>query len=254
MPRYYNTNNGDTVEYDHPSTRLEYLQNWVTVESDEHLAELRKDNDRNGRGNLLGSANVGDRIEPRHQVPVNTFEPKVEYTKPTKNELPDNRLDAEAYRKDEQPQVVTVDPSKQVEPIAGEDKRDLGAVVLDENLDMTPGSRPVGAGAEDGVLARAHPELEGVEERRQEMIDEQQASRESGDADAGHLAVQEREANGDDASTKHGVTQGREPDVANRPARSATKEAWIDWAVECGADRADAKSMTKQDLIEVYGD
>ncbi|QJD53957.1 hypothetical protein SEA_GALACTICA_9 [Streptomyces phage Galactica] len=254
MPRYYNTNNGDVVEYDHPSPRLEYLQNWVTVESDYHLEELRKDNDRNGRGNLLGSASVGDRVEPRHQVPVNTFEPKVEYTEPTKNELPDNRLDAEAYQKDEQPQVITVDPSKQVEPIAGEDKRDLGAVVLDENLDMTPGSRPVGAGAEDGVLARAHPELEGVEERRQEMIDEQQASRESGGTDAGHLAVQEREANGDDASTKHGVTQGREPDVANRPTRSATKEAWIDWAVECGADRADAKNMTKQDLIEVYGD
>lgn len=253
--RYYNTNNGDVAERDEPNARFEALQNWVTVESDEHLEELRKDNDRNGRGNLLGSSSVGDRQEPRHQVLVNTFEPRVEFTEPTVNELPANRLDAEAYRKDEQPEVITVDPSKQVEPIAGEGKRDLSAVVLDENMDLTPGSRPIGSGAEDGVLARAHPELtDEVEERRQQLIKEQQEGTESGDADAGHLAVQEREANGDDASTKKGVTQGREPDPANRPARSATKEQWVDWAVECGADRADAKNMTKQDLIEVYGD
>jgi len=252
--RYYNKNNGDVVEYDQPSGRLEYLQNWVRVDSPAHLDELRADNDRNGRGNLLGSANVGDRVEPRHQVPPETFQPRVEFTEPTVNELPDNRLPAEAYRKDEQPEVITVDPAKQVEPIAGEDKRDLSAVVLDENLDMTPGSRPIGAGAEDGVLARAHPELEGVEERRQAMIEEQQADREQGDPDVGHLAVQEREADGDDASTKHGVTQGREPDPANRPARSATKSEWVTWAVECGADRTDAENMTKQDLIDIYGD
>jgi hypothetical protein len=260
--RYFNKNNGDVVEYPKKHTRLEYLQNWVRVEDDDHLAELQKDNDRNGRGNLLGSASIGDRIEPRHQVPPETFQPKVEYTRPSMTELPKDRLDPEEYRKDEQPAVVTVDPSKQTEPIAGEGKRDLKAVVLDENLDMTPGSKPIGAGAEDGVLARAHPELEGVEERRQAMIEEQQAGQEKGDPDAGHTAVQERPANGDDASTKHGVTQGTEtpdetrgdPDPNNRPARSATKSEWVNWAVECGADRSDAENMTKTDLIEVYGD
>lgn len=253
--RYYNKNNGDLVEYGQPSARLESLQNWVTVESDEHLDELRADNDRNGRGNLLGSSNVGDRVEPRHQVPPETFQPRVEFTEPTVNELLDNRLPAEAYRKDEQPEVVTVDPSKQVEPIAGEGKRDLSTVVLDENLDLTPGSVPIGSGSEDGVLARAHPELEGVEERRQAMIEEQQGSREQGDADAGHTAVREHAADGDDASTKKGVTQGLSgPNPANRPARSATKSEWVDWAVECGADRSEAKDMTKQDLIDIYGD
>lgn len=255
--RYYNLNNGDVVERERKQPRFEFLQNWVRVESDDHLAELQKDNDRNGRGNLLGSSNVGDRIEPRHQVPINTFEPKVEYTEPSQNELRGNHPDAEDYHPEKQPEVITVDPSKQVQPIAGEGKRDLSAVVLDENLDMNPASKPIGAGAEDGVLSRAHPELEGAEERRQELIQEQQ--RETGDPDAGHTAVQERPADGDDASTKKGVTQGQEvaqegPNVANRPARSATKEAWVDWAVECGADRDDAKNMTKADLIEVYGD
>ncbi|QNJ57617.1 hypothetical protein SEA_KEANU_11 [Streptomyces phage Keanu] len=260
--RYYNLNNGDVVERDRKQPRFEFLQNWVRVRDDNHLSELQEGNDRNGRGNLLGSSSIGDRKEPRHQVPTSTFEPKVEYTEPSKNELRGNHPDAEDYHIEKQPEVITVDPSKQVQPIAGEGKRDLSAVVLDENLDMNPASKPVGAGADDGVLARAHPELEGVEERRQAMIKEQQASQTKGDGDAGHTAVRERPANGDDASTKHGVTQGQEtadetrgePNPANRPARSATKEAWVDWAVECGADRSDAKNMTKQDLIEVYGD
>lgn len=257
--RYYNKNNGDVIERPRKQTRYEYLQNWVRVESDEHLADLQKDNDRNGRGNLLGSSSVGDRIEERHQVPSSTFEPKVEFTEPSRNELRGNAPDAEDYHLEKQPQVITVDPSKQVQPKTGENKRDLRAVVLDENLDMNPASVPVGAGAEDGVLARAHPELEGVEERRQAMIKEQQESRETGDPEAGRTAVQSRPANGDQASTDgHGRTTGKEvatePDPAHRPARSATKADWVAWAIECGADRQDAENMTKQDLIEVYGD
>lgn len=252
--RYYNKNNGDVVERDRKQPRFEFLQNWVRVKDDDHLAELSKDNDRNGRGNLLGSSSIGDRKEERHQVPTSTFEPEVEYTEPSVNELRGNHPDAEDYHPEKQPEVITVDPSKQVKPIAGEGKRDLRAVVLDENLDLNPASKPIGSGAEDGVLARAHPELEGIEERRQALIEEQKAGQAQGDPDAGHLAVQEREASGDEASTKHGVTQGREPNPDNRPARSATKDQWVDWAVECGADRNDAKNMTKQDLIEVYGD
>lgn len=251
--RYYNLNNGDVVERDRKQPRFEFLQNWVRVEDDDHLAELQKDNDRNGRGNLLGSSNVGDRKEPRHQVPAGTFEPKVEYTEPSVNELRGNHPDAEDYHIEKQPEVITVDPSKQVQPIAGEGKRDLSAVVLDENMDLNPNASPI-TGGEGGVLSRAHPELEGAEERRQELIKEQQDGKEQGDPDAGHLAVQEREATGDDASTKKGVTQGREPNPENRPARSATKAEWVNWAVECGADRQDAENMTKTDLIEVYGD
>lgn len=251
--RYFNKNNNHVAEYPYRHARLENLQNWVRVEDDEHLDSLQRGEQLSGRGNLLGSSNVGDRIEPRHQVPDSTFEPKVEYTRPSLTELPKDRLDPEEYRKDEQPEIITVDPSKQSQPIAGEHKRDLSAVVLDENLDMNPASQPIGSGDPDGVLARAHPELEGVEERRQAMIEEQQ---EKGDPDAGHTAVQERPADGDDASTKHGVTQGQEvnPNPDDRPARSATKEAWVDWAVQCGADRQDAKNMTKTDLIAVYGD
>lgn len=253
--RYYNLNNGDVVERDRKQPRFEYLQNWVRVESDEHLAELQKDNDRNGRGNLLGSSSIGDRKEPRHQVPLNTFEPRVEYTEPSKTQLSGQHPDPEDFHPEKQPEVITVDPSQQVQPKTGEDKRDLSAQPpTDEQLDMNPNAQPIGAGADDGVLARAHPEMEGVEERRQQLISEQQTSQEQGDPDAGHTSVQARPADGDDASTKKGVTQGREPDPANRPARSATKEQWVDWAVECGADRPDAKNMTKQDLIEVYGD
>ena len=251
--RYFNKNNGHVVEYPYRSTRLENLQNWVTVEDDDHLDELKRQNVDQGRG-VLGSSNVGDRIEPRHQVPSSTFEPKVEYTRPSMTDLPKDRLDPEEFQKDQQPAVITVDPSQQVQPKTGDHKRDLSAVVLDENLDLTPGAKPIGSGDPDGVLARAHPELEGVEERRQQLISEQQ--REQGDPDAGHTSVQETPADGDDASTKQGVTQGQDvdgPNTAERPARSAVKSEWVDWAVKCGADRDEAEGMTKQDLVDIYG-
>lgn len=43
-------------------------------------------------------------------------------------------------------------------------------------------------------------------------------------------------------------------DPADRPARSAVRAEWIKWAVKSGASVADAESMTKSDLIEVYGE
>lgn len=46
---------------------------------------------------------------------------------------------------------------------------------------------------------------------------------------------------------------GVEPDPNHRPAKTDTKSAWIDWAVECGSSRADAESMTKTELVDVYG-
>ena len=47
-----------------------------------------------------------------------------------------------------------------------------------------------------------------------------------------------------------------EPEVSEEPARPAqadNKAAWVDWAVAQGADREDAETSTKADLIELYG-
>jgi hypothetical protein len=38
-----------------------------------------------------------------------------------------------------------------------------------------------------------------------------------------------------------------------RPAQAAAKDAWVSWAIACGADPADADAMTKADLITEYG-
>lgn len=243
--RYYNTNNGEVVERDEAWSRLENLPNWVRVNDDEHLDELRKGNYQFGRGNLLGSSSVGDREQPHHKVPVNTSEPRVEFTEPSKTQLPDQHPEPEEFHPEKQPEVITVDPSQQVQPKTGENKRDLRAVVLDENLDMNPNAAPIGGG-EGGVLSRAHPELEGVEERRQQLISEQQSASEPGDPNAGHGAP----AVDPDVNS----TKGKGLDPADRPARSAAKSEWVDWAVKCGGDRDEANSMTKADLIEIYGD
>lgn len=37
-----------------------------------------------------------------------------------------------------------------------------------------------------------------------------------------------------------------------KPPRAASKEAWVDYAVAYGADRAEAEDMTKADLIDTY--
>ncbi|WP_433465707.1 hypothetical protein [Spirillospora sp. CA-128828] len=39
----------------------------------------------------------------------------------------------------------------------------------------------------------------------------------------------------------------------SRPAKSALKPAWVDWAVAQGADRAEAEKASKDDLIAAYG-
>jgi hypothetical protein len=39
----------------------------------------------------------------------------------------------------------------------------------------------------------------------------------------------------------------------SRPAKSAAKGAWVEWAVAQGADRAEAEKATKDDLIAAYG-
>lgn len=146
---YFNKNNGDVATYPRQHARLEHLQNWVSVESAEHLAELQADRDgtRSARGNLLGSSNIGDRSEERHQVPA--------YTPPT-----------------------PVDPDPPHDP-----------PVADPVVE-TPTPDPVPTPL----------------------------------------------------------------DPADRPARSATKSEWVDWAVKAGSSRADAENMTKTDLIEVYGE
>lgn len=46
----------------------------------------------------------------------------------------------------------------------------------------------------------------------------------------------------------------KELNPADRPARSAPKAAWVDWAVKGGTDRSDAENMTKSELIETYGE
>jgi hypothetical protein len=38
-----------------------------------------------------------------------------------------------------------------------------------------------------------------------------------------------------------------------RPAQSAVKADWIDYAVAHGADRQQAEAMTKDDLVQKYG-
>jgi hypothetical protein len=37
------------------------------------------------------------------------------------------------------------------------------------------------------------------------------------------------------------------------PAKVATKEIWVEFAVSRGADRAEAAALSKSDLIELYG-
>lgn len=268
--RYRNKNTGQVVDLDHRNARFEFLQNWETlINNGQETPEAARYDDegndldpnrlrRSDRGNLLGSSSVGDRVEERHQVPPGTFEPKVEYTEPSKTELRGQGPDVEAYQLEKQPEVITVDPSKQVQPIAGEGKRDLGAVVLEENRNINPAAEPLRSPAEDGVLSRAHPELDEADQSTPEP-----ATTEGGDPDAGHATNPTSfpahtgdpdEVSTDGESTVTSRVYNDDATPAERPSKSATKGEWVDYAVTNGADRARAEEMTKAELIEVYGD
>lgn len=58
----------------------------------------------------------------------------------------------------------------------------------------------------------------------------------------------------DDPSSGWRVEDVPEPATvpAGRPAQSAPKDAWVQWAVACGAT-AEVEAMTKADLITQYG-
>lgn len=40
----------------------------------------------------------------------------------------------------------------------------------------------------------------------------------------------------------------------SRPTTSGTKAEWVAWAVACGADPQEADRLTKQQLVDTYGD
>lgn len=59
----------------------------------------------------------------------------------------------------------------------------------------------------------------------------------------------------DDPSSGWRVEDEPEPAAASagRPPQAAAKDAWVAYAVTCGADQTEAEGMTKADLIDRYG-
>lgn len=71
-----------------------------------------------------------------------------------------------------------------------------------------------------------------------------------GSEDAQRLA-----ALADDPSSGWRVEDEPEPAAApaGRPPQAAAKDAWVAYAVSCGAEQADADAATKAALIDRYG-
>jgi len=53
--------------------------------------------------------------------------------------------------------------------------------------------------------------------------------------------------------TGAGDEDGAPVALTSRPAQSASKDAWVGWAVTNGARPDDAEAMTKADLIDKFG-
>ncbi|MFD6474386.1 hypothetical protein ACFWEH_12910 [Streptomyces anulatus] len=54
-----------------------------------------------------------------------------------------------------------------------------------------------------------------------------------------------------------GITEAGEPSPSapdKAPAKSASKDTWVAWAVACGADEDEASKLTRDDLAEQYAD
>lgn len=74
------------------------------------------------------------------------------------------------------------------------------------------------------------------------------------DADPGELEGVEHPADGTLSPEIEGDGTG-EPlaPIVDRPAVSATKGEWVEYAVARGHDRADAEALTKAKLLDLYG-
>lgn len=105
--RYFNKNTAQVAEFDNPSTRLEYLQNWVTVEDDAHLAELQAGRDVRTPG-LLGSSKVVQ------QDPPSTPEPDPPHPPPSTDPQiePETTPTPDPPAPDPEPEIKGPDPSR----------------------------------------------------------------------------------------------------------------------------------------------
>lgn len=69
----------------------------------------------------------------------------------------------------------------------------------------------------------------------------------------GSAAAAEYAALAADPASGWRVVAETPPAPAGPPAKSAAKAHWVAWAIASGADRADAESATKDELITIYG-
>ncbi|MFF0860904.1 hypothetical protein ACFYUV_04025 [Nonomuraea sp. NPDC003560] len=65
-------------------------------------------------------------------------------------------------------------------------------------------------------------------------------------------APDEQQAKETDAAQRV-LVEGQPATAAARPAQSASKAAWVDWAVSQGMDRDQADDLTKAELIDLHG-
>lgn len=56
-----------------------------------------------------------------------------------------------------------------------------------------------------------------------------------------------------DEAADQDAADSEESEEDSAPAKSASKGDWVDYAVSQGADREEAESSTKEQLIEAYG-
>jgi hypothetical protein len=58
----------------------------------------------------------------------------------------------------------------------------------------------------------------------------------------------------EDGSPYTGPDDGAPAAPTEAPKASASKQAWVEWAVACGADPEEASGMTRADLTEKYAE
>lgn len=125
---------------------------------------------------------------------------------------------------------------------------------------VVPLERPVQSAAKgvwvDYAVSLGMPQAEAEALKKPELIEATKAAPSDGDNAAEAPADAGSEPTGADVSEEELAEILGEPassvEPLERPARVATHELWVDYAVSRGADREAALAMTREDLITAY--
>ena len=121
--------------------------------------------------------------------------------------------------------------------------------MIEENLKVQSAGHE--SNIESWAESEAGQEFEAQADQREQAEAEQVEDRQEQAEEGTKVASDFAELDADEPDEPDEPEQGEQPE---QPSRSASKEAWQDYARDQGADDTDIDGLSRDDLADAYGD